>query len=157
MSNIKDPRLHIIAVTADVIKDGKFLILKRSEKEVAFPGKWTVPGGKLVLTEYKLLPKDNSYSWKSIVEFTLRKEIKEEAGIEVEDIYYFGDWNFIRPDEIPVLMLKHWCNYKLGEVKLGKDIVDYAWVTSGEAEKYDLIEGIFKEFKQIEKILKMGN
>lgn len=66
MSIDLDPRLHFIAVTAIVVKDGpstgtqgkpKFLIPKRAPKEIAFPNKWTVPGGKLVLTEYQHLPK----------------------------------------------------------------------------------------------------
>jgi len=34
------------------------LIAKRSEKEKAFPGKWTVPGGKLEVLDYALRLKD---------------------------------------------------------------------------------------------------
>ncbi len=37
-----DPRRHFVVATA-IIKDGKYLIAKRSERAKAFPGKWTVP------------------------------------------------------------------------------------------------------------------
>ncbi len=56
-----DPRLHFVTATAIVAKrddDGvaRFLIAKRAPTEKAFPNKWTVPGGKLVRTEYEKLP-----------------------------------------------------------------------------------------------------
>ena len=56
-----DPRLHFVVATAIVVKDGKFLIVKRAPHEKAFPNRWTVPGGKLVLNEYKILPTTASY------------------------------------------------------------------------------------------------
>ena len=65
-----DPRLHFVVATAIIVKDGvrnpvrdaipkapKFLIAKRAPHEKAFPNKWTVPGGKLVLHEYEKLPR----------------------------------------------------------------------------------------------------
>ncbi len=42
-----DNKVFYISVTGVVIQDDKFLIVKRSLKEKAFPGKWTVPGGKV--------------------------------------------------------------------------------------------------------------
>ena len=39
--------LHEIAITAIIVKKGKYLITKRSSNKKRFPGKWTVPGGKL--------------------------------------------------------------------------------------------------------------
>ena len=85
-----DPRLHFVAVTAIIEKDGKFLITKRSPNEKAFPNKWTVPGGKFVLTEYQNLPKTspNHPQWFIVVEFVLRKEVREEAGLEIEKPEY---------------------------------------------------------------------
>ena len=57
MEEKRDPRLHIIAVTAIIEKSGKYLILKRSEGEVAFPGYWTVPGGKIVRHNMRACPR----------------------------------------------------------------------------------------------------
>lgn len=64
-----DPRLHFVVATCIVEKDGKFLIVKRAPHEKAFPNKWTVPGGKLVLTEYEHLPKTAGFpQWYGVVE-----------------------------------------------------------------------------------------
>lgn len=150
-----DPRLHIIAVTGIIEKDGKYLILKRSDREVAYPGYWIVPGGKLVRHEYESLPKTpNTDDWYDIVAFTLKKEIKEEAGIEVENIRYLTDMTFIRPDDIPALVLSYWCRHESGEVKLGKDLVEHAWITPDEGNAYKIIPGILDEIVLVDKIVK---
>ena len=39
--------LHEVAITAIIVKDGKYLITRRSPNKKRFPGMWTVPGGKL--------------------------------------------------------------------------------------------------------------
>ena len=45
---MQDPeKAHYVVATGIIVKDGKFLIAKRSEKEKRWPGRWTVPGGKL--------------------------------------------------------------------------------------------------------------
>lgn len=153
--NKKDPRLHIIAVTGIIERDGKYLILKRADSEVAYPGYWTVPGGKVVRHEYEPLPKTpNSDGWYDVVSFTLQKEIAEEAGLKTKDFRYFTDMTFIRPDDIPVLVLSYWCRYDSGEVALGKDMVDSAWITPEEGKKYQIIPGILDEIEAVDKIAK---
>ena len=150
-----DPRLHIIAVTGIVEKNGKYLILKRSEREVAYPGFWTVPGGKLVRHEYENLAlTENTDAWYDIVSRTLEKEIMEEAGLEIEGIRYLTDMVFIRPDNIPALVLSYYCRHKAGNVALGKDMVDYAWIMPEEGKNYQIIPGILDEIIMVDKILK---
>ena len=150
-----DPRLHIIAVTGIVEKNGKYLILKRSEREVAYPGFWTVPGGKLVRHEYESLAlTENTDAWYDIVSRTLEKEIMEEAGLEIEGIRYLTDMVFIRPDNIPALVLSYYCRHKAGNVALGKDMVDYAWIMPEEGKNYQIIPGILDEIIMVDKILK---
>lgn len=150
-----DPRLHIIAITGIIERDGKYLILKRSGKEVAYPGFWTVPGGKLVRHEYEKLPvTPETDGWYDVVGHTLRREIKEEAGLEVKDITYLTDMTFVRPDNIPVLVLSYWCRYKAHEVTLGKDMTDYAWITPEEGKNYKIIPGILEEIIAVDRNLK---
>lgn len=72
-----DPRLHFVVATAIIVKDGKFLIAKRAPHEKAFPDKWTVPSGKLVLHEYNHLPKTSPThpQWYNVDELKLVDDI----------------------------------------------------------------------------------
>ena len=48
--------LHEVAITAIIVKDGKYLIIKRVATKRRFPNMWTVPGGKLETSDYTALP-----------------------------------------------------------------------------------------------------
>ena len=135
-------------------KDGKYLIVKRSPNKKVFPGRWTVPGGGLEVTDYIDTPKTTPDAWYYAIENSLKREIKEEVGLEVEKLKYLLDLAFIRPDNIPVVTLSYYCDWKSGEVKLNDENIDYKWVTIEEAKNYDLIEGIFEEIEMVDKILK---
>jgi mutator protein MutT len=61
---------------------GAFLLIKRSNNETNFPGRWAFPGGKVEIGETAV--------------DALRREIKEETGLEITgkfvllDAYCFG-------------------------------------------------------------------
>lgn len=154
-----DPRLHFVAATAIVAKGERngpprFLITKRAANEKAFPNKWTVPGGKLVRKEYESLPYKTPYpQWYDMMDWLLRKEVREETGIEIEKPEYLTDLVFIRPDGYPVVTLSYWARYKSGEVKLSGEMSDFAWVTAEEAKRYDMIEGIAEEIRAVGEII----
>jgi 8-oxo-dGTP pyrophosphatase MutT (NUDIX family) len=153
--NKLDPRLHFVVATAIVVKKGKFLLVKRAAHEKAFPNKWTVPGGKLVAHEYGQLPYKTKYpQWYNVIDWVLKKEVKEEANVEIKKPNYLCDLVFVRPDGYPVATLSYWAHYKSGVAKPGKDLTDHAWVTLKEAKKYDLIDGIWDELKEVDKIIK---
>ncbi len=153
--NKLDPRLHFVVVTGIIVRDGKFLIMKRAAHEKAFPNMWTVPGGKLVYHEYSKLPYKTKFpQWYNTVEWVLRKEVEEEAGIKIAKPQYLCDIVFVRPDGFPVVTLSYWAEYKSGKVRAGKDLTDFAWVTVKEAKKYNLISGIYDEIRQVDEILK---
>jgi 8-oxo-dGTP pyrophosphatase MutT (NUDIX family) len=166
MENL-DPRLHFVTATAIVAKkdaDGapRFLIAKRAATEKAFPNKWTVPGGKLVRSEYENLPKKPYRSdmkvaegpqWYGMMEWVVRKETMEEVNVDVKDVQYLTDLVFIRPDGYPVVTMSFWCWYVSGDAKPGKDLTEVAWVTAAEARTYDMIDGIPEEIEDVEKII----
>jgi len=81
-------------------------------------------------------------------------EVKEEVNLEIEKPNYLCDLVFVRPDGYPVVTLSYWARYKSGEVKLCKDLSEHAWVTVEEAKKYDLIEGIWEEIRDVDNLLK---
>ena len=157
MSEIKNKELHRVVSTAIIHKDGKYLIVQRSPNKKVFPNRWTVPGGGLEVDDYINTPKTTPDAWYFAIEKSLRREIKEETGLEVEKLHYLLDLTFIRPDNIPVVTLSYYCDYKSGDVKLDKYHINHAWVTPEEAKNYDLVEGILEEIEMTDKILKGHN
>lgn len=159
-----DPRLHFVVATAIIVKDsldaargkGLYLIAKRSEREKAFPGKWTVPGGKLVTREYRGLAKSVAgyEGWYGLLDWLVRKEVREEVGLEIGNVSYVTDVVFFRPDGYPVVTLSFWAPWASGEVVLGKDLTEHAWVSLEEAGSYDLIEGILGEIRMVDEHLR---
>lgn len=151
---IKDKELHRITSTAIIYNsDGKYLLLKRSPNKKAFPNMWTVPGGGLETDDYTDTPKTTKDHWYNALEISLRREIREEAGVEVGKLTYLLDIAFIRPDGVPVIILSYYGPYLSGEVELDEDSTEYAWVTLEEARDYDIIEGIFEEMETVENIV----
>jgi len=54
---------HHIAITGIIIREGKYLITKRSLNKRLFPGMWTVPDGNLETIDYINDKKDTSSHW----------------------------------------------------------------------------------------------
>jgi 8-oxo-dGTP pyrophosphatase MutT (NUDIX family) len=153
-----DPnKAHYVVATAIIVKDGKYLIAKRSEREKVFPGLWTVPGGKLELNEYSKRQKDTNDCWYNIFENLIKREVMEETGLKVKNIKYLTSLSFIRPDNIPTVVVSFFADYHSGDVKLNEDLVDYAWVDLEEAKKFELIGGIFEELEMLDNYLKNNN
>lgn len=154
--------LHRIAITGIIWKkdsDGtyRYLITKRAPTKKAWPNKWTVPGGGLETKDYMggeaTYANSESPQWYGAVENTLRREIKEEVGLEVSDINYLLDLTFIRPDGIPAIVLSFYCKYKSGEVVLDEDSTEFAWASVAELKNYELIQGIDHEIEMVEEKL----
>ncbi len=131
------------------------MIIKRADWEKAFPGKWTVPGGKLEVLDYVLREKDTSSHWYNVFEDLLKREVMEEVGFEVENIGYVTSMVYIRSDKIPCLIISLWGN-SIGEhVRLCPALTDYKWVSLEEAKNYNLIEGIYEELEILDEKLKL--
>lgn len=149
-----NPDLHQITVTAIIFnKDNKFLITKRAPHKKVHPNRWTVPGGKITVDDYKNLPQSVPHAWYYPFENSLRREIREEVGLEIKDIQFLIDM-VLSAGDVPILVLSYIALYVSGEVKHDEDTVESAWVTREEAEKYDLIEGIYEEIVMADKLLK---
>ena len=143
--------LHEVAITAIIVKDGKYLITMRSLEKKRFPGMWVVPGGRLEVSDYLNLPKDTEHYWYNVLEKTLRREIQEEVGLEIENIEYITSLARVHEDGAPSLVVSCIADYVSGDIKLQKGETErFEWVTLEEAKKYDLIEGIYDELVMAE-------
>lgn len=157
-ANYDKNKAHYIVATGIVVKDCKFLIAKRADWEKAFPGKWTVPGGKLEASDYNKREPDTQggKQWYNVAEELVRREVREEVGLEIKNIGYVTSLVFFRPDGVPTLVLSLYAEYESGEVKLCGALSEYAWVSLEEAKNYDLIDGIYHELEILDRFLKEG-
>lgn len=100
--------LYVVNVEGAIHKDDKWLIIKRSEKEEHGPGLMTLVGGKVEIDEVQ----------DGVLEDTLRREIREEVGIEVSDtMHYLESKTFLLADGQMVVDVVFVCKYKSGEAR----------------------------------------
>ena len=149
------PDLHIVSITAILVnEDGKFLIAKRSDNLERWPGRWTVPGGKLEKNDYANREHDTKAGqWYNVVEDSIKREVREEVGLDLLDVEYLVSLAFMRKDNTPTLVISLYSKNFEGDIKLNDELVDYKWVSLEEAKNYDLIEGIYEEIELVNKKL----
>lgn len=131
----------------------KYLIMQRADHEDPFPSMWTVPGGKLSTKDYADLPRETEHYWYNVLEKALRREVKEEANLDIKNIWYLTTLARLTDKEYGSLVLSFVADYAGGEVKFDEDMQDFTWVTYEEAKEYDLIDGILDELHMTERVL----
>ena len=140
--------LHEVVITAIVVKDGEYLIMRRSPTKKRFGGMWTVPGGKLETSDYANLPKDTKDYWYNVLEQVLRREVKEEVGLAIKNIEYVTSLATIHADGAPSLVISCMADWESGDVVLQESETDqFAWVSLEEAREHNLIGGIVEELE----------
>ncbi len=153
LDNAKSNNLFYFVANVIIYRetDGRCLILKRSETEKVHPGKYCVPGGKLDWNDLDInnptRMNGEVYDFEGVLEKLLQREALEECGLVIEDKpIYVNSVGYIRPDGVPVMMLKFAAKYKSGVVKIEDGaITDHAWVNEEEIKNYDCIKGIKEE------------
>lgn len=155
-NTINQKDLHRVVMSCFIYdNEGKYLLVKRAPTEKAFPNQWTVPGGGLEQADYINTKRDGVHSWFNILEKVLKREVKEEVNLEIDSEQYMGNFVFIRPDNIAVVVMRFVARATSSDVVLEDGaLVEHAWVTAEEATKYDLIGNMAEEFKYIDEALR---
>src|SRR3989344_2592515 len=156
LDNAKKDKLFYFVASAVVYRDSdkRCLILRRDMREKVHPGKYGVPGGKLEWEQLNIEKptriNGNVLDFENAVEELLIRETREEAGIEIyPDFTYINSVAFIRPDEIPVILVKFATRYKSGEVRPEPGAFDaYEWVNEIEVMQYSCIDGVHEEVRK---------
>ncbi|MDP2932517.1 MAG: NUDIX hydrolase [bacterium] len=144
MAYQKQNKLHIVAVVAVIRNfEGKYLILKRHENEIAYPGMYTFPGGKV--------------EGNDTVEETLAKEVAEEAGLKLKPgKILLKDKSFVRPDGQTAKSFSYLCEVEgAANVTIDADFTDFKWVNLEELKKLPHV-GIEEELIRAEDFYKKG-
>jgi len=115
---------YIVNVEGAVVKDGQYVMVVRGEEEYA-PGGLNFPGGKV----------ERAGTLDDILEETLRREIAEEVGLEVEEeMIYVRSSAFVAEGD-PVVDVVFLCRWKAGEaiVADAAEVAAVHWMTAAEA------------------------
>jgi ADP-ribose pyrophosphatase YjhB (NUDIX family) len=141
--------MFIVNVQAAIMKDGKFLLIKRGANEEHAPGTMALVGGKVDWT-------GASYD---VLENTLKREIDEEVGVEIEDgMHYVHSSSFVTDKGSPVVDVVFLCQLREGTAynKSNEEVECVYWMTSDEVRQHpDAPPWLKESFNRIEKI--MGN
>jgi len=151
-----DQKLFYIAVTVAVYKDGRFLIIQRSEKEKFLPGVWIIPGGKITTADFTSRPPDSPIGkqWYNITEQVVEREAEEEVNIAIKNIRYLTNTVDIRPDGNPGFTIILLADWESGEVKIDpEEVADFAWVNLDEAKSYGLFEGVYEVLEMAYRVI----
>lgn len=132
----------IVVVKGIVIRNGKVLLMKRSDADQVAAGEWETPGGKLEFSEQ--------------LEPALIREIQEEAGIEVsiEKLMYATTFH-TAPDR-QIILLSYHCSTEQDTIVLSEEHSAYIW--ADELQLEDLLpEAIHDDFRRNGVLEIMGN
>jgi 8-oxo-dGTP diphosphatase len=111
----------MIGQKAALIRDDKCLIVEISDQS----GMWELPGGRLDKGEFR--------------EAALRREIKEELGLDRVDILGVVDYDiwYHKEKNIPFCGTVHLIKNDKGEIILSSESSQYKWITENEIDSYN--------------------
>jgi len=113
---------HIVLVNGFVRKGDKFLLARRSTKELQAGGEWSIPGGKMEIVDGD-----------EVVEEHLKQEILEEVGVLVSlQMKYLCSRGFTRVDGAHVMSFTFLVEYVSGEALPLEDTSEVSWFTLEE-------------------------
>ena len=109
------PLLMVGAAVLIVDEKNRLLLMKRSES-----GCWGPPGGSVELGE--------------AVEMAARREVREETGLELEEITLFGVFSgpelfYVYPNGVEVynVTIVYLARFKSGDIRLNGEHTDWRW------------------------------
>ncbi|MFW9806631.1 MAG: NUDIX domain-containing protein [Candidatus Thorarchaeota archaeon] len=134
-----------VGMGAAIEKDGKFLVLKRSDSKDFAPNSWEIVTGRIEEDES---PEDG-----------IIREVLEETGLEVEIVMPIDTGFFYRGGkEFPMVFITYWCRYKDGDVKLSWEHSEFNWSTIEavlEEQTMDHFYRLFRRIKTLQQYLPM--
>ncbi len=134
LQNREYPDRPVVGVGGVVIRDGRALLIRRGSEPLK--GQWSIPGGLLELGE--------------TLEEGVRRELREETGLEVRVLELIEVFERIFPDPDPTpsgqrptpryhfVILDYLCEAPEGEPRAGGDVTQVAFATEAELDQFHL-------------------
>ena len=121
-------------VTAAVIEDnGKFLLGRRHPKDDNLPDFWSIPAGHIEVEETDI----------NTLEENLKREVKEELGIEIEVGDYLDSHSWVT-EEYSKLTVVFLARITSGEPQTSEEISEVKWYTVEEASSLNLPPNVLR-------------
>ncbi|WP_316569424.1 NUDIX domain-containing protein [Neobacillus sp. YIM B06451] len=141
--------MFIVNVEGAINKNGKWLLVKRSEKEEHAGGLLSLIGGKVEKEGASI----------DILERTLHREIGEEVGIEVANLRYVTSSSFVTDSGLNVVNVVFVCDYKSGEAiaKCPDEVDEVVWMSTQEIVGHPAIPVYLKDYINLADKLVGGN
>jgi 8-oxo-dGTP diphosphatase len=142
------PRRPVLGVGALIFDRGRILLVERGRPPLK--GSWSLPGGVLEAGE--------------TLKEGIRREVREETGLEVEPVGIFEVFERILPDrkgrpEYHYVLIDFLCRIAGGRLVPGDDVRRAAWVSKSELGHYNITEGtravIERAFRRRRTLLKL--
>jgi ADP-ribose pyrophosphatase YjhB (NUDIX family) len=131
----------LLGVGAIIFDGDKVLLVERAGEPLK--GWWSIPGGLVETGE--------------TIEDALRRETREETGLEIEVLYRFDLFERIMRDsegraEYHYVLVDYVCKAAGGEARAGDDVSRLAWVPCNRLREYKVtsgtIEAVERAFSQ---------
>ncbi len=121
------PSRPLVGVGAVVVKDARVLLVRRAKAPSA--GHWSLPGGRQRLGE--------------TVRETAAREVREEAGVEVEVTALLDVVDSITRDEAGAIayhytLVDFLAEWRAGPARAGGDATEAVWADAGDLAPYGL-------------------
>ena len=124
------PRRPVLGVSICVWHAGRVLLIQRGHPPAA--GKWAPVGGKV--------------EWGETLADAARREVREEAGIEIDGLTFsqFREILASGPDGVPafhVVLAVFGARWQSGDAIAGDDAIDVRWASPEQLPSSDLVDG----------------
>ena len=133
-----EPKLFV-ATKAFIMKDGKILILKESQKykDGANAGRFDVVGGRVKPGQR--------------FDESLLREIKEETGLDVKisKPFFANEWRpVVRGEQWHIVGIFFLCNAVSDNIVLSEDHEEFKWIKPEEYKEHNLIPNLHPAFEE---------
>lgn len=137
------PPLRVIVVPIISDDEHRILICKTPPDRGVFPGKWGLPGGGIEPGE--------------LMEQALRREVREELGLEIENIKPLHFKEAVEAKQFPherlepvhMIYLMFRCRASSKNVALNEEFVEFAWILPSDLARFDLNEETARTFSEL--------
>ena len=140
--------MKIRYIVAGIVQKGDLIILGRQiKKRSPYPGTWVTPGGGVEDVEKAKILFDSAQYNHPFFHEELRRELREELGVEVNNIHCIIPTYRKVPREGDVIkegkrmhyyFLEYLCDYASGEVRAADDVADAQWFHKSDLSKIPL-------------------